>query len=128
MPQTQAKRLDQNREPLTIKVNEQGRIIGVTGLERRAGYGLLRSAAVAVPRRQSTLFNAELEEAIDVIARERVYRMMLGRLRGRLLESLPGPAPHRVVALRPPGPPWRRRSARPKSGWAPGGRRQWGSS
>jgi hypothetical protein len=39
----------------------------------------------AVAARRSALFNAELEEAIDIIARERVYREMLARLGRRLL-------------------------------------------
>ncbi len=43
----------------------------------------LRSTAVVV--RRSSLFNAELEWAIDIIARERVYRAMLARLRLSLL-------------------------------------------
>ena len=43
----------------------------------------LSSRAAAVVR--SGLFNAELEEAIDIIARERVYRAMLARLGRRLL-------------------------------------------
>jgi hypothetical protein len=43
----------------------------------------LRSTSIAVPR--STLFTAELEEVIDMIARERVYRAMLARLGRRLL-------------------------------------------
>ena len=43
----------------------------------------VRARASAVARH--TLFNAELEEAIDIIARERVYRAMLARLKWRLL-------------------------------------------
>jgi hypothetical protein len=43
----------------------------------------LRSTSLAI--RRSTLFNAELEEAIDMIARERVYRAMLAGLGRRLL-------------------------------------------
>lgn len=43
----------------------------------------VRARAAVVAR--STLFNAELEEAIDIIARERVYRAMLSRLKWRLL-------------------------------------------
>lgn len=43
----------------------------------------LRTRAAALAR--SGLFNAELEEAIDVIARERVYRAMMAKLRWRLL-------------------------------------------
>ncbi len=49
-----------------------------------------RVRAVVVAR--SSLFTAELEEAIDLIARERVYRAYLDRLGRRLLPSpaLPG--------------------------------------
>jgi hypothetical protein len=43
----------------------------------------LRTRAIAVMR--SSLFTAELEEAIDLIARERVYRAMLDGLRRRML-------------------------------------------
>lgn len=49
----------------------------------------LRSTSLAV--RRSTLFTAELEEAIDLIARERVYRAMLAGLGRRLLMA---PSPH----------------------------------
>jgi hypothetical protein len=49
----------------------------------------LRSTSIAVPR--STLFTAELEELIDMIARERVYRAMLAGLGRRLLMA---PATH----------------------------------
>jgi hypothetical protein len=42
-----------------------------------------RTSAVWVARQ--TLFTAELEEAIEVIARERVYRALLDRLGRRLL-------------------------------------------
>ncbi len=45
----------------------------------------LQTAAVAI--RRSGLFNAELEWAIDLIARERVYRAMLARLRLSLLTT-----------------------------------------
>ena len=41
---------------------------------------------VTVPPR-STLFTAELEEVIEIIARERVYRAMLAGLRRRLLTA-----------------------------------------
>jgi hypothetical protein len=44
---------------------------------------VLRSTSLAV--RRSTLFSAELEEAIELIARERVYRAMLAGLGRRLL-------------------------------------------
>jgi hypothetical protein len=43
----------------------------------------LRSRSIAVAR--SSLFTAELEEVIDLIARERVYRAMLAGLGRRLL-------------------------------------------
>jgi len=43
----------------------------------------LRSTSIAVHR--STLFTAELERVIDIIARERVYRAMLAGLGRRLL-------------------------------------------
>ena len=36
---------------------------------------------------RTTIFNAELEEVIEIIARERVYRAMLDRLGRRLLNS-----------------------------------------
>lgn len=42
-----------------------------------------RAYAVSVPR--STLFTAELEEIIDIIARDRVYRELRARLERRLL-------------------------------------------
>ena len=45
----------------------------------------VRTTAVAL--RRSGLFNAELEEAIDIIARERVYRAMLASLGRRLLAA-----------------------------------------
>ncbi len=44
---------------------------------------ILRSTSIAVHR--STLFTAELEKVIDIIARERVYRAMLAGLGRRLL-------------------------------------------
>jgi hypothetical protein len=47
----------------------------------------LRTKSLAVAR--STLFNAELEQAIDVIARERAYRAMLAGLNRRLLMAPP---------------------------------------
>ena len=47
----------------------------------------LRSTSIAVPR--STLFSAELEEVIEIIARERVYRAMLAGLGRRLLMAPP---------------------------------------
>jgi len=43
----------------------------------------LRSQATAIAR--SSLFTAEFEEVIEIIARERVYRDMLTRLGRRLL-------------------------------------------
>ncbi len=48
---------------------------------------VLHSTAVAIPR--STLFATELELAIDVIARERVYRAFLAGLGRRLLIGPP---------------------------------------
>ena len=36
---------------------------------------------------KSSLFTAEFEEVIEIIARERVYRAMLARLAGRLLSG-----------------------------------------
>lgn len=47
---------------------------------------VLRSKAVVVAR--NSLFNEELERAIEIIARERVYRAFLAGLGRRLL---PGP-------------------------------------
>jgi hypothetical protein len=46
-----------------------------------------RSTAVIV--RRSSLFTAELEEVIELIARERVYRAMLAGLGRRLLAPPP---------------------------------------
>jgi hypothetical protein len=45
--------------------------------------------ATAIALRLSTLFSAELEAAIDIIARERVYRAMLAGLGRRLLMAPP---------------------------------------
>lgn len=50
-----------------------------------------RARAVVVAR--STLFTAEFEAVIEIIARERVYREMLDRLGRRLV---PGPPPLRI--------------------------------
>jgi hypothetical protein len=47
----------------------------------------LRFKSIAVGR--SSLFTTELEEVIDIIARERVYRAMLARLGRRLLMAPP---------------------------------------
>ena len=47
----------------------------------------VRTTAVIV--RRSTLFTAELEEVIELIARERVYRAMLAGLGRRLLAPPP---------------------------------------
>lgn len=44
---------------------------------------VLRSKSIAAVR--SSLFNTELEQVIDMIARERVYRAMLAGLGRRLL-------------------------------------------
>ncbi len=46
---------------------------------------VLQSTAIAVPR--STLFASELEQVIDIIARERVYRAYLASLGRRLLTA-----------------------------------------
>ena len=55
----------------------------------------LRSKSIAVAR--SSLFTAELEELIDLIARERVYRAMLARLGRRLLMAPPTNDPDDVT-------------------------------
>jgi hypothetical protein len=47
----------------------------------------LRSKSIIVAR--SSLFTAELEEVIDIIARDRVYRAMLAGLGRRLLMAPP---------------------------------------
>ena len=52
----------------------------------------LRSTSIAV--RRSTLFSAELEELIDMIARERVYRAMLAAGMGRRLLMAPATNDH----------------------------------
>jgi hypothetical protein len=52
----------------------------------------LRLASIVVPR--STLFTAELEELIDMIARERVYRAMLAAGLGRRLLMAPAAQDH----------------------------------
>lgn len=47
--------------------------------------GIHRASPIAVVK--STLFNAELEQVIDIIARERVYRAMLARMGRRMLTA-----------------------------------------
>lgn len=63
-------------------------VLVTTGPPIESAPGIHLSSDTRVVRH--TLFTAELEEVIEIIARERVYRAMLARLAPRLLAA---PAP-----------------------------------
>ena len=67
-----------------IQDSPEGAVIKAEPVYHSEAPGIvLRSKSIAAVR--STLFNAELEQLIDMIARERVYRAMLAGLGRRLL-------------------------------------------
>ena len=75
-----AKRTRRARNTIAGSLN--GNLV-TTGPPVDPGITVHPSGAVRLAR--PTLFSAEFEKVIEIIARERVYRAMLARLGGRLL-------------------------------------------
>jgi hypothetical protein len=65
----------------------QGTLIKLDTEPLRGSAAAMDRTAFAVTR--STLFTAEFEQVIEIIARDRVYRAMLASLKGRLLSWPP---------------------------------------
>jgi len=78
------KRKRTSREKNKVQGSLEGSLIKAEPEHYSDAPGMvLRSTSIAAHR--STLFTAELEKVIDIIARERVYRAMLAGLGRRLL-------------------------------------------